>query len=59
MIIFKLNQNVLGIKLNTKLSIIGNQPPKNKIAENALIKSIFAYSAKKKRANVIDEYSTL
>jgi hypothetical protein len=50
---------VLGIRLNKKLSIIGNHPPKNKIAEKALIKSMFAYSPKKKRANVIAEYSTL
>jgi len=39
--------------------MIGSQPPKNKMAQRELIKSIFAYSPKKKRANVIAEYSTL
>lgn len=58
-IIFRLSHNVLGIKLNKKLLIIGNHPPKNKIAEKVLINSMFAYSPKKKRANVIAEYSTL
>jgi hypothetical protein len=51
--IFKLNQKVVGIVLNKKLSTTGNQPPKNKMEENVLIKSIFAYSPKKKRAKVI------
>ena len=36
-----------------------NHPPKNNMDERALIKSIFEYSAKKKSAKVIDEYSTL
>lgn len=58
-IIFKLNQKVLGNKQNKKLSITGNQPPKNKTEEKALINNIFAYSPKKKRAKVIAEYSTL
>ena len=57
--IFKLNHAVLGIKLNKKLFRSDSQPPKNKIAENVLIRSIFAYSLKKKSANVIAEYSTL
>lgn len=57
--IFKLNQKLVGITLSKKLSATGNQPPKNKIEENVLIKSMFAYSPKKKRANVIAEYSTL
>jgi hypothetical protein len=39
--------------------IIGNQPPKNNSAVNKLIKIIWAYSAKKNRANVNPEYSVL
>jgi len=55
-IIFKLNQKVLGIK---KLEKTGNHPPKNKIAQKVLISNIFAYSPKKNNANAIAEYSTL
>ena len=38
---------------------IGNHPPKNRIEQKVLIRSIFAYSPKKNKANVIAEYSTL
>jgi hypothetical protein len=37
----------------------GNQPPKNKIVVIADINIICEYSAKKNRANVMAEYSTL
>jgi len=37
----------------------GNQPPKNNITVNALIKIILLYSAKKNKAKLIAEYSTL
>jgi hypothetical protein len=36
-----------------------NHPPKKKIESKALIKIIFKYSAKKNKAKVNDEYSTL
>jgi hypothetical protein len=42
-----------------KKKIGDNQPPKNKVAFNKDIKIICPYSAKKNRANVIAEYSTL
>ena len=57
--ILRESQKLPGRTVTGKLCIIGNQPPKNNIDEKALIKSIFAYSPKKKRANVIAEYSTL
>ena len=55
----KLNQTLPGRKENGNISIKGNQPPKNNVDIKALIKSIFAYSPKKNKANVIAEYSTL
>lgn len=59
-IIFKLNHKLFGIKFNNMLlKKKGSHPPKNKIAEKLLISSILAYSAKKNKANVIAEYSTL
>lgn len=39
--------------------IKGSHPPKNKITINAHIKIILLYSAKKKSAKLIAEYSTL
>lgn len=57
--ILPLNQTLPGRKLKGKMSIIGNQPPKNKVDTKALIKSIFAYSPRKNKAKVIAEYSTL
>ncbi len=59
MTIFKLSHAVPGKKQKMILSIIGNQPPKNKILENALINNILAYSPRKNKAKVIAEYSTL
>lgn len=56
---FKLNQKLLGRNVKGNRSIIGNQPPKNKIETKALIKSILAYSPRKNKAKVIAEYSTL
>ena len=38
---------------------INNHPPKNVITANALISIILLYSAKKNKANPIEEYSTL
>jgi hypothetical protein len=37
----------------------GSHPPKNKIVNTLHIKIILAYSAKKKKANTSEEYSTL
>jgi len=45
--------------VNGKISIGGNQPPKNKITVKIEIKIIFAYSEIKNNAKVIPEYSTL
>ena len=42
-----------------KISSNGNHPPKNRIEEKTLIKSMLAYSPKKNNAKVIAEYSTL
>jgi len=56
---FKLNQKLLGRNVKGNRSIIGNQPPKNKIETKALIKSILAYSPRKNKGKVIAEYSTL
>ena len=55
-IILKLNHKVFEIKIK---NLIGNQPPKNKIAANVHISSILAYSDRKNKAKVIAEYSTL
>lgn len=57
--IFKLNQKLPGSILKGVRLKRGNQPPKNKIAAKVLIKSILEYSAKKNKAKVIAEYSTL
>ena len=57
--ILRPNQTEPGNKLKGKQLNKGNQPPKNNIETNALIKSMFAYSAKKNKAKVIAEYSTL
>ena len=53
-----MNQITPGTSFRGYTSIIGNQPPKNKVTVNALIKIIFAYSPKKNKANDIEEYST-
>ena len=47
------------IKLKGKIFNKGNHPPKKSIEAKALINNIFAYSAKKNKAKVIAEYSTL
>ena len=53
------NHTLPGITDSGKMSMIGNQPPKNKIADKALINNIFEYSPKKNNAKVIAEYSSL
>lgn len=58
-ITFNENQIHPGIQYKKLISNIGNHPPKNKITNNEDIKIILEYSAKKKKAKVIDEYSTL
>lgn len=57
--IFNPNQTEPGTRVNGNTSIIGNQPPKKRIAVSALINNILVYSPKKNRANPIAEYSTL
>jgi hypothetical protein len=57
--ILRPNQTLPGRKESGNILIKGNQPPKNNVDMKALIKSIFAYSPKKNKANVIAEYSTL
>lgn len=54
----KENQTQPGIQYKKKIFIGGNQPPKNKTTNKADIKIILEYSAKKNKANVIEEYST-
>jgi hypothetical protein len=53
------NQTLPGIKKVEKYLIIGNQPPKNKIDDKALINNILEYSPRKNSAKVMAEYSTL
>ena len=57
--IFRLNQKLPGSRYRGNRLKIGNQPPKNRIDAKELIKSILEYSAKKNKAKVIAEYSTL
>lgn len=57
--ILKLNHKLPGREPKGNTLIMGNQPPKNSTDTKALIKSILAYSAKKNKAKVIAEYSTL
>jgi len=60
--VFIANQNTPGItQVNggDEKKIGGCQPPKNKITVNAHIKIILLYSAKKNKAKLIAEYSTL
>ena len=55
--VFKEKNKGPGIKDNKDVN--SNQPPTNKITVIAHIKIMLLYSAKKKRANPIAEYSTL
>jgi len=56
---FNAIQKYDGNKLKGIISIGGNHPPKNNIVVNTDNNIIFPYSAKKNKAKVIDEYSTL
>src|ERR1700716_2479973 len=53
------NQKKEGIQFVTALSHGACQPPKNMITVSALIRIMFMYSARKKSAKVIPEYSTM
>jgi len=55
----KANQIQPGIQLKITQSKGGIQPPKNKITNNADIKMILEYSAKKNKVKITLEYSTL
>jgi len=57
--IFIANQIIPGTIIKGQLKLIGNQPPKNKITVKLHIKIILLYSAKKNKAKLIAEYSTL
>ena len=48
-----------GIQLNSDRVDRRCQPPKNMIAVSVLIRIMFMYSARKKSANVIPEYSIM
>ena len=47
------------IVFSGNVSLKGEGPPKNRVAENRFIRIIFAYSAIKNRANGPPAYSTL
>ena len=53
------NQIQPGIKLNTALSMGDIQPPKNMMTAKMDTSHMLAYSAKKKMAKPIPEYSTM
>ena len=55
--IFKINQIGPGTRLNGKISMGDNQPPKNKMAPIAHINRILAYSPNQNIAYIIPEYS--
>lgn len=57
--VLKANQKTPGIAFNGQIFQTGNQPPKNKIVVKVHIKIMLLYSAKKKSAKLIAEYSTL
>lgn len=59
MFTFAINQIIFGIYLEKGIVSIGSQPPKNKVTKKEAINIILEYSAKKKKANPIAEYSTL
>jgi Holliday junction resolvase RusA-like endonuclease len=52
------NQNQLGNNVNGYMLMMGNHPPKKSITIRLHISIILLYSARKKNANVNDEYST-
>src|SRR5690606_28958571 len=64
---FSANQIIPGISSRigsdptgkTTKNVGGNHPPKNKIEQIPLIRIMFAYSPRKNKANVMEEYSTL
>jgi len=53
------NQMLPGTKVRGKILKGGSHPPRKRIADKALISSIFEYSPKKNKAKVMAEYSTL
>jgi hypothetical protein len=53
------NQNTPGKMFNGQISSGGNHPPKNKITVKEHINIMLLYSARKKSAKLIAEYSTL
>jgi len=57
--VFIANQNVPGIIVNGHTFIGESHPPKNKIVTKVHIKIMLLYSAKKNKAKLIPEYSTL
>src|SRR5678815_1947970 len=53
------SQTIGGIQVSTTESTGACQPPKNMIAVSALISHMFMYSARKKMANDMPEYSIM
>src|SRR5689334_24459093 len=53
------NQTTPGTAFSTAESSGGSQPPKNMIVVSAAMRSMFMYSARKKSAKVMPEYSTM
>lgn len=53
------SQKPPGSQWKAAMLTTGSQPPRNRRAHRLLIRIILAYSPRKKRANPIDEYSTL
>src|SRR3954454_5939356 len=56
--VFNRNQTGPGTQVNGGIPKGGNQPPRNRIAGIALTRIMLPYSAKKKSAKLIAEYST-
>ena len=59
MIVLSPNQNIGGSQRKTSQLAGGSHPPKKKREQRLLITIILPYSPKKKRANPMEEYSTL
>src|ERR671925_1197859 len=56
--IFSANQIGPGTQVNGAKGSGGNHPPRKRIEVMPLIRMMFAYSPRKNRAKLIDEYST-
>lgn len=57
--ILRISHNGPGIQVNGQIGSGGSQPPKKSTLAIALMRIMLAYSPRKKRAKVIELYSTL